>query len=291
MWPQLINYFQTLEERPIERMAFLVGGLLFFWIIEGAIPLIQPQYKKNKWRHAAINFSFTIIHLIIHTILALFIIILSDWCQQNNFGLIYWTNANILATIIISIVILDLFGGWVVHWVQHKLSPLWRFHVVHHADNNVDVTTGLRHHPIESVIRGVFFFIAILISGAPMYAVMIFQTVAVLFTAFTHANVSLPKWMDKTMSFIFVSPNMHKVHHHWQQPFTDSNYGLIFSVWDRMFGTHRHLDPGEIRYGLDRYYPNEEDENFFMLLKKPFGRMDTSSRLSPKTNVPPKKPA
>jgi hypothetical protein len=58
-----------------------------------------------------------------------------------------------------------------------------------------------------------------------------------------------------------------------------------------MFGTHRHLDPGEIRYGLDRYYPNEEDENFFMLLKKPFGRMDTSSRLSPKTNVPPKKPA
>ncbi|MBD0279570.1 MAG: sterol desaturase family protein, partial [Flavisolibacter sp.] len=147
---------------------------------------------------------------------------------------------------------------------------LWRFHIVHHADNNVDVTTGLRHHPIESVLRGVFFFAAVIVSGAPMYAVMIFQTVAVLFTAFTHANIRLPKWIDNTMSYVFVSPNMHKVHHHWKQPYTDSNYGLIFSVWDRLFGTFKQLNPTDIRYGLDRYYPNEHDENFMMLMRKPF---------------------
>ena len=68
----------------------------------------------------------------------------------------------------------------------------------------------------------------------------------------------------------FVSPNMHKVHHHWQQPYTDSNYGLIFSIWDRLFGTFLKLDPAQIRYGLDRYYPNEEDENFMLLMKSPF---------------------
>ena len=77
-----------------------------------------------------------------------------------------------------------------------------------------------------------------------MYAVMIFQTAAVLFTAFTHANISLPKRIDTTMSVVFVSPNMHKVHHHWQQPYTDSNYGLIFSFWDRMFGTY--VDPASV---------------------------------------------
>ena len=66
---------------------------------------------------------------------------------------------------------------------------------------------------------------------------------------------------------------MHKVHHHWQQPYTDSNYGLIFSFWDRFFGTFRQLNPKEIRYGLDRYYPNEEDENFMMLMKNPFKKM------------------
>lgn len=274
MWQEFLGYFETLEKRPVERMAFLVGGLLFFWIIEGAIPLIQPKYKRNKLRHAAVNFGFTIIHLVIHTFLAIVIITLSDWCKKESFGLVYWMSADALGTIVISLFVLDFFGGWLVHYTEHKLNPLWRFHVVHHTDNNVDVTTGLRHHPIESVLRGVFFFIAIFVSGAPMYAVMIFQTAAVLFTAFTHANISLPKWIDTTMSVVFVSPNMHKVHHHWQQPYTDSNYGLIFSFWDRMFGTFIKLDPSKIRYGLDRYYPNEEDENFLLLMKKPFRKME-----------------
>lgn len=274
MWEQVLNYFGTLEQRPLERMAFIVGGLLLFWIIEGAIPLVQLHYKKTKLRHAAVNFAFTAIHLIIHTALAVFIVLLSDWCKAAGFGLIYWTNAGVLGTILISVVMLDFFGGWLVHYVQHKTYPLWRFHIVHHADNNVDVTTGLRHHPIESVLRGLFFFIAIFISGAPIYAVMIFQTLAVLFTAFTHANIRLPFWLDNALSWVLVSPNMHKVHHHWKQPYTDSNYGLIFSVWDRLFGTFQKLEPAQIRYGLDRYYPNEEDENFTMLLRKPFQKLE-----------------
>jgi len=274
MWQQVIDYFQNLEQRPLERMAFLVGGLLIFWIIEGAIPLIQPQYKKNKFRHAIVNFSFTVMHLIIHTGLAVFIILLSDWCRATGFGLVYWTGAGVLGTVIISFLLLDLMGGWMAHFTQHKTMVLWRFHMVHHADNNVDVTTGLRHHPVESVLRGVFFFAAIFLSGAPMYAVMIYQTITVLFVAFTHANIRLPKLIDSAMSWVFVSPNMHKVHHHWQQPYTDSNYGAVLSVWDRLFGTYRHLEPDQLRYGLDRYYPNEHDENFMQLLKRPFGIMD-----------------
>lgn len=274
MWSQLIQYFQTLEQRPLERMAFLVGGLLIFWIIEGAIPLVQPQYKKNKLRHAAVNFSFTVMHLVIHTFLAILIVLLSDWCKEADFGLVYWTNAGVAATILISFLLLDFIGSWLAHFTEHKLMFLWRFHIVHHADNNVDVTTGLRHHPMESVLRGLFFFIAIFISGAPMYAVMIFQTITVLFTAFTHANIRLPKQVDHTLSWIFISPNMHKVHHHWQQPYTDSNYGAVLSIWDRLFGTYRQLEPSQIRYGLDRYYPNDQDENFIQLLKRPFGKME-----------------
>lgn len=185
----------------------------------------------------------------------------------------YWTNANVFGTIIISFLVLDFFGGWLVHITQHKMPLLWRFHVVHHADNNVDVTTGLRHHPIESVLRGLYFFAAILISGAPMYAVMIFQTLLILFVAFTYANISLPRRVDAALSWIFVSPNMHKVHHHWQQPYTDTNYGAILAIWDRLFGTFKKLDSSQIRYGLDSYFPNEKEENFMMLLRKPFGKM------------------
>jgi sterol desaturase/sphingolipid hydroxylase (fatty acid hydroxylase superfamily) len=274
MWQSVIDHFQTLESRPVERLVLLVGGMLLLWTIEGVIPLLALKYRKNKWRHAGINFSFTVMHLIIHTGFALVIVLLSDASKQNGFGISQWLNLSIFWTIIISFLILDFFGGWLVHLVQHKTRFLWRFHVVHHSDNNVDVTTGLRHHPVESVLRGVFFLAGVIVAGAPMYAVMIFQTLLVLATQFTHANINLPRWLDIPLSYVIVSPNMHKVHHHWQQPYTDSNYGAVLSIWDRLFGTFEKLDTSQIRYGLDRYYPNEEDENFGMLLRKPFSKME-----------------
>lgn len=273
MWDNIIRYFSTLEERPLERMAFLVGGMLFFWILEGAIPLLRLRFRKTRLRHAAMNFGLTILHLIIHTFLALIIIRISDWCAANSFGVVYWTGAGIFGTIIITILIADFFGGWLVHITEHKWKLLWRFHVVHHADTNVDVTTGLRHHPVESVLRGIFMFMGVLLIGAPMYAVMIYQTVLVFFTAFEHANISLPRWLDKGLSYIFISPNMHKVHHHWKQPYTDSNYGAIFSIWDRLLGTYRNLEPGQLRYGIDKDYPEEKDEDFLTMLKRPFQKM------------------
>ena len=275
MWNDIRDYFDTLENHPVQRMIFLVGGLLIFWILEGAIPLIQLRYKKNKFRHAGINLFFTVIHLIIHTALAILIVMLSDWCRDRSFGIVYWTHADtsILLTIIIGALALD-FSSWLVHWIMHKVRPLWGFHLIHHTDNTVDVTTGLRHHPGDSIFRGIFFILLIFVSGAPMYAVMIYQTLLVLATAFTHANISLPKPVDKIISYILVSPNMHKVHHHWKQPFTDSNYGGVFSIWDRLFGTYKTLDPKEIRYGLDRHYPNDKDEDLVALLKKPFQKLD-----------------
>ena len=181
MWETIINYFESLEQRPVERMAFLVGGLMLFWILEGVIPLFQPNYKKNKGRHAALNFSFTVMHLLIHTGLAVLVVLLADWCQQANFGLVNWFNLGVLGTIVLSFFVFDFFIGWLVHYVEHQVFFLWRFHTVHHADNNVDATTGLRHHPAESVLRGIFFFAALFVSGAPMYAIMIYQTFLILF--------------------------------------------------------------------------------------------------------------
>lgn len=272
MWDNIINYFSTLEQHPIQRMAILVGGLLLFWIIEGAIPLLPLKYKKTKLRHAAVNFGFTVIHLIIHTFLAILIVMLSDWCRTQNFGMVYWFNANIVGAIVIGVLALD-FSSWLVHLVMHKVPVLWRFHLIHHSDNNVDVTTGLRHHPGDSLLRGIFFLLLIFVSGTPMYSVMIYQTLVVLATAFTHANISLPRRLDKTLSYVLVSPNMHKVHHHWVQPYTDSNYGAVFSIWDRLFKTFTTLDPKKIKYGLDKYYPNEKDEDFIALMKRPFQKL------------------
>jgi sterol desaturase/sphingolipid hydroxylase (fatty acid hydroxylase superfamily) len=103
-----------------------------------------------------------------------------------------------------------------------------------------------------------------------MYSVMMYQTLVVVATAFTHANIKLPTGIDKTISWVLISPNMHKVHHHWKQPFTDSNYGAVFSIWDRLFGTFRTLDVSTIQYGIDRDYPVGKDEDLGLLLKSPF---------------------
>ena len=273
MWNNIIQHFQTLEQRPLERMAILVGGLLFFWILEGAIPLVSLHYKKNKLRHAGVNFVLTVLHLILHTGLAFIIIKLSDWCLHNQFGIVYWLNTGVLMTVIIAVLALD-FSSWLVHLIMHKNKFLWRFHLIHHSDTNVDVTTGLRHHPGDSLLRGIFFMLLILISGAPMYSVMIYQTLVVLATAFTHANISLPKGVDKAVSYLLISPNMHKVHHHWKQPYTDSNYGAVFSFWDRLLRTFTFLDTKDLRYGLDRYFPEEKDEDIVTLLVKPFQKQD-----------------
>ncbi|HVZ56304.1 MAG TPA: sterol desaturase family protein [Chitinophagaceae bacterium] len=275
MGDRLIRFFQDLEHHPAERMALLVAGLLLLWLLEGAIPLVSMHYRRNKVRHAAVNLTFTLIHLVIHTGFAVVIVLLADWCRTNGFGFIYWLHAGVAGAILLGFVSLDFFGGWLVHLIQHKWKLLWRFHLVHHADTNVDVTTGLRHHPVESILRGVFFLAAIALSGAPVYSVMIYQTCLILATQITHANIRLPQWMDRLVSYLFVSPNMHKVHHHWKQPYTDSNYGAVLAVWDRLLGTFRKLDPSELRYGLDRYYPGERDEDLGLLMKKPFGKLES----------------
>lgn len=278
----IIRYFDTLENHPLQRLAILAGSILVLWIIESGIPLVTMNYRKNKVKHALVNFSFTLFHLIIHAGLAVYLVLLCDWCTANHFGIVNWLHFPVWGIVVFGILSMDFFGGWLVHIVQHKVPLFWRMHMLHHTDTNVDVTSGLRHHPFEAFFRWVFFFFGVLLTGLPIYAVMIAQTIMSVFTTFTHANIRLPQWLDKGMSYVLISPNMHKVHHHYKQPYTDSNYGTALSIWDRLFGTYKELDPDEIQYGLDRYYDMEKDESFTALIKSPFGKLDKTIVSTPK---------
>ncbi|MEN9322337.1 MAG: hypothetical protein RL699_117 [Bacteroidota bacterium] len=266
---QLIAYFSTIPSS--HRSAILFGGIAFFWLLENAFPLIQMRY--NQWKHAGVNLFYTGTTIVINFLLAFLLVATAVWCETNQVGLLYFFPA--LPTwgfALLGLLLLDLIGAYLVHWVEHQISLFWRMHLIHHSDKWVDTTTANRHHPGESVLRFVFTCLGILAVGAPMWLVLLYQTCSVVATQFNHANIKLPEKFDYFLSYVIVSPNMHKVHHHYMLPHTDSNFGNIFSVWDRLFGTFSYLPANQIVYGIDTYFDDQQTSSIVELWKIPFSR-------------------
>ena len=267
---ELINFFSDI---PLTfRTSILLGGIVFFWILEGMIPLYSFRYKKIN--HAFLNIFFTTTTAIIGFGFAFLLLKSTLYVGGEQIGIIHIFNLPIWADVIISLLLLDLIGAYLVHFIQHKVPWMWKFHLVHHSDMNVDVTTGLRHHPGETVFRIIFTFIGVFVSGASIGMVMLYQSLSVLFAHITHANISIPKKIDIILSYVLVTPNMHKIHHHYEMPLTDSNYGNIFSIWDRLFNTFSFINKQKsVVYGIDTYMDKSETNNLGTLLSIPFKKL------------------
>tara|TARA_B100001245_G_scaffold90498_1_gene65415 strand:+ start:72 stop:911 length:840 start_codon:yes stop_codon:yes gene_type:complete len=267
---ELINFFSDI---PLTfRTSILLGGIVFFWVLEGMIPLYSFRYKKIN--HALLNIFFTTTTAIIGFGFAFLLLKSTLYVGGEQIGVIHIFNLPIWADVIISLLLLDLIGAYLVHFIQHKIPWMWKFHLVHHSDMNVDVTTGLRHHPGETVFRIIFTIIGVFVSGASIGMVMLYQSLSVLFAHITHANISIPKKIDVILSYILVTPNMHKIHHHYEMPLTDSNYGNIFSIWDRLFNTFSFINKQKsVVYGIDTYMDKSETNNLGTLLSIPFKKL------------------
>ncbi len=263
----IINYFETIPS--LHRSLILVGGLTFFWLLEGAVPLFR--FKYHKWKHAVPNIFFTLTTIIINFALAFLLLKAADWVVANDFGIINWLPEMPLGLyILLGVLLMDFMGAYVPHYVEHKVKPLWMIHLVHHTDHKVDTTTANRHHPLESLIRYAFTLAGVIIIGAPIGIVMLYQSMSLVATQFSHANIKLPKKIDHILSYVLVSPDMHKIHHHYVLPYTDSNYGNIFSIWDRLFGTYMKMDREKLVYGVDVFPDEVKNGNIVELLKQPF---------------------
>ncbi len=249
------------------RALILAGGITLFWLVESAFPLFNFTY--NKWKHAGVNIFFTATTIIVNFAFALLIVFASRWCIVHSFGVLQWISLPFWWQLVVGLLILDLIGAYLIHLIQHKVRWMWKFHMIHHADTYVDTTTANRHHPGESVFRAVFAILAVFVCGSPMWLIMIYQSLSVLLSQFNHANIRLPRWLDKFLSLIIVSPDMHKVHHHYMRPETDTNYGNIFSFWDRIFGTYHSTPVDQLKYGLD-VLEGTKDHNLKTQLKMPF---------------------
>ncbi len=263
----IAEYFATIPSS--HRALILAGGIAAFWIWESALPLFRFEYRK--WPHAGVNFFFTATTIVVNFALAFLLLRASQWAIGREIGLLFLLPAmSLVLSTIIGLLVLDLVSAWLAHWVSHKTPPLWKLHLVHHSDTHVDTTTANRHHPGESVVRFAFTAAAVVIVGAPLWMVFLYQAMSVVLSQFNHANITIPAGLDRAMSWVIVSPNMHKVHHHHALPHTDSNYGNIFSVWDRLFGTFRTIEPSQLVYGIDTHMAAEHHETIGALMAMPF---------------------
>ena len=264
---QFLAFFENLTS--VQKLGWVFLVITITWVIEAVIPLVEHGY--HKWKHAGVNFVFLGTSLVINFLFTLATVGLIVLTSESGFGILNWIDLPLWVELILAIMALDLVAQYIAHRMLHKFAWMWRFHMVHHSDTKVDATTGIRHHPGDYLIREVFSLATILLMGMPLAYYLVYRILSVLFTMLTHANISIPNFLEKSLGLIFVTPNMHKFHHHFERPWTDSNFGNIFSIWDRVFGTLVVDDPYKIKYGLD-VLEDERDHDVIYQLKLPFDR-------------------
>ena len=255
------------QGQDVQQFAFFFVVFLLCWNIENIYGVTKDY---SKWRHSLTNFMFVLPGAVMQALLGLLFVKVLLYENAHDLGLIHaFGKVSTLGEIAIVFVVLD-FTYWGYHYIMHKFKAFWPFHAVHHSDTVLNVSTSLREHPVETLIRVGHYTLFTWILGPAFWIITLHQFVQVLTKIIIHSNWRLPDNVDKYLSMLFITPNMHHVHHHYVEPYTDSNYGDLFSIWDRLFGTFRYLPKEEVRFGLDILVEKEADLKFVNLMKLPF---------------------
>jgi sterol desaturase/sphingolipid hydroxylase (fatty acid hydroxylase superfamily) len=191
--------------------------------------------------------------------------------REQGWGLLNHLKAPSLLEVVAGVIVLD-FAVYLQHVIFHAIPLLWRFHLVHHADLDLDVTSGVRFHPIEIILSMCIKLTVVGLLGLPVLAVLIFEILLNGTSMFNHSNVFLPLAMDRLVRLLIVTPDMHRVHHSVILRETDSNYGFTLSWWDRLLGTYR-AQPAKghegMTIGLSRFL-DDKRQTLLWLLALPF---------------------
>lgn len=249
------------------RLLALVLGCAVLWSVESLVPLYR--YESHRLKRALPNIAFTGLVVLTNLVLSFATAAVANFTVSRKIGFIFLFAMPSWLTTLLGIMALDLFT-YFAHVLMHKSRLGWQFHRVHHSDNEVNVTTAFRQHPGESVWRICWYVLAIAIFGIPLWVMLVYLGVSTLNAQLEHANVRIFALPDRVLRLLFVTPNMHKVHHSRDQIETDSNYSNIFSIWDRIFSTYTaKVDFKRLRYGLDGF-DDREKQTLPALLKLPF---------------------
>ncbi|MBC7653809.1 MAG: sterol desaturase family protein [Oligoflexus sp.] len=263
------------------QLLFFAFTIVILWHWE---LFFNGEFFKKKWKHTQLNIGFMLTAAAVQLPLTVFLIKVMQWTSIHHWGIIYLIpySSHFLIKMIVGIILLDFFE-YLYHVTMHKTSYLWDFHLVHHSDTKLDVSTTVREHPVETFVRVSMMILVVYITGVPLIVLVIRQFIQTFFNITSHTSNSLPSKIEKFLSFIFITPDLHKAHHHHQLPYTDCNYGDILCIWDRLFGTYAKLDTKEIVFGLDTVN-QDQIKDFNSLLNVPFN-IKTKSTLVSNKNI------
>ncbi|MDP5291733.1 sterol desaturase family protein [Oceanimonas sp. CHS3-5] len=260
------------EFEPWLRLGSFAGLLLLFLLWEQAAPRRPRQQKRwRRWlRHLALAGFNT---LLVRALFPLAAVGAALLATSRGWGLLPWLNLPGWLALVLTVLILDFIIYW-QHRLFHRVPLLWRLHRMHHTDTELDVTTGVRFHPLEILLSMTIKLASVMLLGASPLAVLVFEVLLNATSLFNHANIYLPPRLDALVRRLLVTPDMHRVHHSVYPKETDSNFGFNLSCWDRWLGTYRaqprdgHLG---MRLGL-KEFRTPVDRTLLKLLIQPFRR-------------------
>jgi sterol desaturase/sphingolipid hydroxylase (fatty acid hydroxylase superfamily) len=262
--------------------ALIRGGsapwLLFFgfWAMLCLFALAELWRPLHRWAEEpdgriAGNVGFGVMNAAIGAALPVSTVVPAQWAAAHGVGLMNQLPMPFLAAAAVTILVRSL-ATYVMHRLSHSVPLLWRVHHVHHSDTGIDLSTGFRNHPLELAIVAPFYAAATIAFGLDARVLVVYEAVGIVFTMWDHANLEVPEGIDRLLRRLFVTPSVHHIHHSSRRAFTDSNYGEMLTLWDRLFGTYREMPEADLRatrFGLGDAY-DEGASSFVRQLRSPF---------------------
>ena len=252
------------------RLGLFVGVFAIMAMLEVVSPRkARTQTRAKRW---ATNLG----NLVIYSVLMRFVFPVAamgaaSFAISKEWGLLNMFPLPVSANIILTFLVLDFAIYW-QHVVSHKIPVLWRIHKMHHADRDIDVSTGARFHPLEIILSMLYKMLVIVLLGSAVIGVFVFEILLTASSMFNHANVKLPLWLDRAVRVFVVTPDMHRVHHSTVGTETDRNYGFFLSLWDKIFQTYQEQPKAghnDMVIGLPQYQ-SEKPAHLLWSLMLPF---------------------
>jgi sterol desaturase/sphingolipid hydroxylase (fatty acid hydroxylase superfamily) len=262
--------------------ALIRGGnapwLLFagFWAILCLFALAElwrPLHRGAEEPDGRIagNVGFGVINAAIGAAVPVSTVVPAQWAAAHGVGIMN-RFALPFAVAAAATILARSLATYVMHRLSHAVPLLWRVHRVHHSDSSIDLSTGFRNHPLELAIVAPFYAAVTVACGLDPRVLAVYEAVGIVFTMWDHANLEVPERFDRLLRRLFVTPAVHHIHHSSRRAETDSNYGEVLTLWDRLFGTYRELPVAalrETRFGLG---DGADEAGFVGQLRAPFTR-------------------